>query len=57
VTEETVIVAIREGNARTVLELRTLTGAGDGCTCCHKQLRAYLDVYSPSSSSVICSAR
>jgi bacterioferritin-associated ferredoxin len=58
VTEETVIAAIREHGVRTVLELRTVTRAGDGCTCCHKQLRVYLDVYSPSSSSApICSAR
>jgi hypothetical protein len=34
------------------------TGAGDGCTCCHKQLKQYLTVYSPSSSSPsMCSAK
>src|SRR5690242_1636422 len=33
VVEETVIVAIRTHGARTVRELKTLTGAGDGCMC------------------------
>jgi len=32
------------------------TEAGDGCTCCHKELAAYLAVYS-SSSAPICSAK
>lgn len=58
VVEETVIVAIRTHGARTVKELKTLTGAGDGCMCCHRELRAYLDVYSDSSSSPnMCSAK
>ena len=51
VTEETVIAAIRTDGARTVMELRTVTGAGDGCRCCHQELSAYLAVYSPLSSS------
>ncbi len=51
VTEETVIAAIRTRGAVTVAELRTVTGAGDGCRCCHKELKAYLAVYSPSVSS------
>ncbi|HET6573151.1 MAG TPA: (2Fe-2S)-binding protein [Fimbriiglobus sp.] len=57
VTEESVIVAIRTRGARTVRELRTLTGAGDGCNCCHRELRQYLTVYSSSSSPLICSDR
>ena len=58
VTEETIITAIRAHGVRTVRELKTVTAAGDGCTCCHKELRVYLEVYSPSSSSEpICSAR
>lgn len=58
ITEHTVVTAIRAHGVRTVYELRTLTGAGDGCTCCHKELRQYLAVYSPSSSSpLICSER
>jgi bacterioferritin-associated ferredoxin len=57
VTEETIITAIRVDGARTIRELRTLTGAGDGCTCCHKELQQYLTVYSSSSSPLICSER
>ena len=54
VTEETVITAIRSRGAATVAELRTVTGAGDGCRCCHKELKAYLAVYSPASSPSMC---
>ncbi len=57
VTEESIIVAIRTHDARTIRELRTVTGAGDGCTCCHKELRQYLAVYASSSSPLICSDR
>lgn len=57
VTEETIITAIRTHGLRTVRELKTVTAAGDGCTCCHQELRTYLAVYSPSSSELICSAR
>jgi bacterioferritin-associated ferredoxin len=57
VTEQAIIAAIRVEGARTIRELRTLTGAGDGCTCCHKELRQYLAAYSPSSSPLICSER
>jgi len=28
---------------KTVKELRQLTGAGDGCNCCHKILKRYLE--------------
>ena len=56
ITEETVISAIVTLGLRTVKEVRQATEAGDGCTCCHKELAAYLAVYS-SSSSPICSAK
>ena len=51
VTEESVIAAIRTRGATTVMELRTITGAGDGCRCCHQELKAYLAVYSPALSA------
>ena len=54
VTEETVIAAIRTRGATTVLELRTVTGAGDGCRCCHRELEQYLTVYAPASSPSMC---
>jgi bacterioferritin-associated ferredoxin len=57
VTEHTIVTAIRAHGVRSVYELRTVTAAGDGCTCCHKELRRYIEVYSPSSSPAICSAR
>jgi bacterioferritin-associated ferredoxin len=55
VTEQTVIDAIVTLGLRTVKEVRQATEAGDGCTCCHGELAAYLAVYSPSSSPLICS--
>jgi bacterioferritin-associated ferredoxin len=59
VSEETVITAIVTLGVRTLTELRTVTMAGDGCTCCHRELKQYLATYapSPSSSEPICSAK
>jgi bacterioferritin-associated ferredoxin len=55
VTEQEVVSAIVTLGLRTVKEVRQATEAGDGCTCCHKEIAAYLAVYSPSSSPLICS--
>lgn len=41
ITEEMIQDAIAMG-ARTLSDLRLDTGAGDGCTCCHVHLNAYL---------------
>ncbi len=57
ITEQEVITAITTLGLRTLSEVRKATEAGDGCTCCHRELHAYLAIYSPSSSSVICSAK
>lgn len=57
VTEETIIGAIVGLGLRTVKEVRQATDAGDGCTCCHRELHAYLTVYSPSASPNMCSAK
>lgn len=57
VTEHAVVTAIRTIGLTTIQELKVATGAGDGCTCCHKQLKQYLTVYSPSSSPSMCSAK
>jgi NAD(P)H-nitrite reductase large subunit len=54
VTEAVVIDAIVTLGLRTVKEVRKATEAGDGCTCCHKEIAAYLAVYSPSSSPSMC---
>jgi bacterioferritin-associated ferredoxin len=45
VTEQAIIDAIIVLGARTLKELRRATDAGGGCTCCHKELKVYLDVY------------
>jgi NifU-like protein len=55
VTEQEVISAIITLGLRTVKEVRQATEAGGGCTCCHKEIAAYLAVYSSSSSPLICS--
>jgi bacterioferritin-associated ferredoxin len=59
ITEQEVIEAITIRGAASLTELRTITEAGTGCTCCHRELQTYLTIYSPSSSSspLICSAR
>lgn len=57
VTEDAIIDAIRVHDLQTVRELRTATGAGDGCTCCHKELRVYLKVYASSASPAMFSAK
>jgi bacterioferritin-associated ferredoxin len=52
VTEEMVISTITTLGVRTVTELRQATGAGEGCTCCHRELRVYLDVYAGRTVSL-----
>jgi bacterioferritin-associated ferredoxin len=56
VTEEAVVEAVTVQGARSVHDLRQLTGAGDGCTACHKRLALYLHAYS-SSEEPICSVK
>lgn len=43
VTEEQVVRMIERLELRTVRDLRTYTGAGDGCTCCHAKLQEYIE--------------
>ena len=38
VTEEEVVTMIAALGLRTVHEVKRVTGAGDGCTCCHDDL-------------------
>ena len=44
VTEGTIVDAIVSLGLRTVKDVKRATGAGDGCTCCHSQIREYLEV-------------
>jgi bacterioferritin-associated ferredoxin len=59
VRESVLVEAITTLSLRTVRDVRHATGAGDGCTCCHRQLRQYLEgcAYSSSSSAPICSVK
>ena len=43
VTREMLHDALVSLDLRTVQDLRQATGAGDGCTCCHRQLRLILE--------------
>ena len=43
VTEAQVVRMITRLELRTIRDLRTMTGAGDGCTCCHAKLEEYLE--------------
>jgi bacterioferritin-associated ferredoxin len=47
VQESTVVEAIVTLGLRTVKEIRQHTGAGDGCTCCHAELRRCLREHAP----------
>ncbi len=51
VTEGEIVQAIASGEFQSVRDLRRHTGAGDGCTCCHEQLKEYLARY---SLTVVC---
>lgn len=45
VTEEAISDAIITLGLRTVKCVTNATGAGDGCTCCHSQIRELLEVH------------
>jgi len=52
VTEADVIRAIRTQGVRDLFELKQVTEAGTGCTCCHRALQGYLAVYVPNENLV-----
>ena len=41
VTEDEVVTMISVLGLRSVNEVRQVTGAGDGCTCCHHVIRKH----------------
>jgi NifU-like protein len=43
ITEEVIVEAVTTFALRTVKEVRQHTGAGDGCTACHRAIRRYLE--------------
>ena len=59
ITEELVLSAVDTFGVQSLMDLRQLTGAGDGCTACHRQLRQLIEgrvplpVVQPSSASPI----
>jgi bacterioferritin-associated ferredoxin len=57
VTEEEVVTALAIHGVSSVLELRRVTGAGDGCTACHRKLALLIAESSYSSSDPICSVK
>jgi len=48
VTEAVLVAALTSQEIKTVKDIRHHTGAGDGCTCCHKLLKAYLESQAPA---------
>ena len=50
VTEAEVVHVITRLELRTIKELQSHVGAGDGCTCCHPQLEEYLEKLSYSAA-------
>ena len=63
ILKDEVVLAITTLGLQTLREVRDHTGAGDGCTCCHTEIRLLLEQHSyapsPSSSSAlpICSLK
>lgn len=57
VTEEALVEALTTLEIRTLRDVRKQTGAGEGCTACHRRLVQYIERYSASSALPICSAR
>jgi NAD(P)H-nitrite reductase large subunit len=52
VTEGVIVGAIVSLGLRTVKDVKAATGAGDGCTCCHRQIRGYIEVHVASGVTV-----
>ena len=52
ITEDVVLTALETLNIRSVSDLRQHTGAGEGCTACHRRLRQYLEQAAQTAGSV-----
>jgi bacterioferritin-associated ferredoxin len=37
------VQAITALDLQTLMDVRRQTGAGEGCTCCHEQIRQFLE--------------
>ena len=51
VTEDAVVRTATDLGLRTVHEVRLYTGAGDGCTACHRRLCRLLEAAAPSPTT------
>ncbi len=51
VTEEALLEALSTHQLRSICEIRTCTGAGDGCTACHTLLARYLEMHAHRTTS------
>ncbi len=51
VTEATVVGAIERLELRTIKEVQRHTQAGTGCTCCHGELREFLEELRPARAA------
>ncbi len=56
IREDEIVSTLITLKLRSIREVRRQTGAGAGCSCCHRKLQNYIDTYS-SSPLEICSAR
>ena len=53
VTEDVLISALASQQIQDLKDLRNATGAGDGCMCCHRRLRKYLEQYTQAPEPVL----
>lgn len=53
-TAREVFVAVNVLGAQSLCDLKRLTGAGEGCTACHKVLQQYLDEHAYAAASGPC---
>jgi NAD(P)H-nitrite reductase large subunit len=51
VTEEVIVESITTLGLCSVREVREVTRAGDGCTCCHREIRELLVIHAPSTAA------
>ena len=52
VTEAQVVRMITRLELRTVRDVRSLTGAGEGCTCCHGKIQEYLERFACETAAM-----
>jgi bacterioferritin-associated ferredoxin len=43
ITEDHIVETLQTLHVRSIKDLQQVTGAGDGCTCCHEELREYIE--------------